>query len=355
MINPELQRYVRRLNPAQHYLVTEFVENYEDGVLRRRDLLERVLRITGSAAAAAGTLLALGVPPAFADPRAAADFAPPAQTGPTSPLSVPADDPAVRGGSLSVRAFDGATLLAYLARPAAAGRYPAVLIAHENQGLVEHFEDVARRYAKAGYVAMVLDLLSRRGGTAAVPENERGAGLTGPDVAPQIVADFQALMAYLRQQPYVLPDRIGITGFCLGGSIAFDVVTKEPSLRAAAPYYGVPDFPDELRNVRAAVFAAYGELDTRVDASIPSTAQGLTAAGVPFRQVVYPGAAHAFFNDTRPFTGTLGYVESAALAAWQDTLAWFDTYLRGGAGRLPATGDGSQAPDATEGDAAAPA
>ena len=95
MINPKLHRYVEQLDSQQNYLITEFVDNYEDGMMRRRDLIERVYRMTGSIAAAAGTLLAMGVKPAFADPLASADLAPPAQTAPTSPFHVPANDPAV--------------------------------------------------------------------------------------------------------------------------------------------------------------------------------------------------------------------------------------------------------------------
>jgi carboxymethylenebutenolidase len=352
MIDPKLQRYVRQLNPTQHYLVSEFVENYEDGLLRRRDLLERVLHITGTAAAAAGTLLALGVKPAFADPRASAEFAPPPQTGPTSPLSVPAADPAVSGTDTSFRAGDGATILGYLARPSAGGRYAAVMICHENQGLAEHFKDVARRFAKAGYVALALDMLSRRGGTAAVSENERGSGISGPGAAEQQVADFQAAMAYLRRQPFVDADRIGMIGFCFGGGVTWNVALKEPTLRAAAAFYGNPDAPDELPNLRAAVLGAYGELDARTTSAGLALEPALAAARKTYKLNVYAGAGHAFFNDTRPNTGTFGYTEVAALAAWRDTLAWFNTYLR--AGRLPGTGDGStEEPPSEEGVAGA--
>jgi carboxymethylenebutenolidase len=336
VIDPKLHTYVGRLGPTAHYLVTEYVENYEEGLLRRRDLLERVFGITGSAAAAAATLLALGVKPAHADPLASAPFTPPAQVPPQSPLHVPADDPAVVGTDTTVTGSDGAAILAYLARPNAAGRFPAVMICHENQGLHEHFKDVARRFAKAGYVAIALDMLSRRGGTDAVPENQRGMLMLG---AAQQVADFQAAMAYLRRQPSVVADRIGMTGFCLGGGITWNTAIREPTLRAAVPFYGNPAFRDELGNIRAAVFGAYGEIDTNTTNTGVSLQPQLAAAGVTYRINVYQGAPHAFYNDTRPNTGNFGYYEPAALAAWQDVLAWFATYLRGAG--LPQTGDGS--------------
>src|SRR5690348_14993137 len=99
------------MNPGQHYLAAEFVDYYHDGVMSRRDMVERVYRITGSGAAAAGALLALGVKPAHADPLASADYVPAPQTGVTSPLSVAANDPAIVAGEVTYRANDGATIL----------------------------------------------------------------------------------------------------------------------------------------------------------------------------------------------------------------------------------------------------
>lgn len=345
MINPKLHRYVDRLDSQQSYLVTEFVDNYEDGVMRRRDLIERVYRITGSVAAAAGTLLALGVKPAFADPLASADLAPPQQTPPTSPFTVAENDPAVIAGPVTYRGGDGATIMAYWARPNAPGRFPAVLVCHENAGTSDHFKDIARRFAKNGYVALHPDLLSRRGGTDAVPANERGMSLSGPGAAEQWVADFRAGMAFLRTQPFVIADRIGMTGYCFGGGITWNVAIKEPTLRAAAPYYGNPSFRDEIANIRAAVLGVYGGADERTTAGGLALQPDLTAAGKTFRINVYPEAPHAFFNDTR----AASYNETAATAAWRDTLEWFGTYLRvAGASALPATGDATAGPTAED-------
>jgi carboxymethylenebutenolidase len=222
--------------------------------------------------------------------------------------------------------------MAYLAQPSAgaagagggggAVRYPAVMICHENRGTGPHYQDVARRFAKAGYVGISLDLLSRQGGTAAVPANQVGGIISGNGAAERFVEDFRAAMAYLRQQPFVNGERIGMTGYCFGGGVTLNVVAKEPTLRAAVPYYGTPSFPEELKNAKAAVMGAYGETDTRVNASIPTVEAGLRAAGVPFQAKIYPGAGHAFYNDTGG-----SYSESAATAAWRDTLEWFGKYL----------------------------
>jgi carboxymethylenebutenolidase len=327
MSKPHLQHYVDALNPTQRYLVTEFVDNYEDGLMGRRDLLERVLRITGSAAAAAGTLLALGCAPAASGPPAVptATPAPAAATAGAqpgrSPLSVAPNDPAVVAGPVTFPSGD-ATVMAYLARPAGSGRHGAVMICHENRGTGPHYEDVARRFAKAGFVGLSLDLLSRQGGTAAVPANQVGAAISGSGAAERFVGDFQAAMAYLRQQTFVDGARIGMTGYCFGGGVTLNMAAREPSLRAAIPYYGTPAFPDELKNAKAAVLGVYAETDARVNASIPTVEQNLGAAGVPFQIKVYPGAGHAFFNDTGG-----NYNEAAATAAWADTLAWLNAHM----------------------------
>jgi carboxymethylenebutenolidase len=327
---------VERLSGGQRYIIQEFVEDYQQGTLGRRDLLERILRITGSAAAAAGVLLTYGVLPSYAMGLATVDEAPAPQATPLSPDSVPEGDPAVTTAAVTFP--NGAdTIQGYLARPRADGRYPAVLICHENAGTAEHFRDVARRYAKRGYAGLVVDLLSRLGGTDAVPANERSPYLFAPENTAVWVTDFQAAMAFLRRQPFVVPERIAMTGYCFGGGVTWDVAVKEPSLRAAAPYYGFANFVGDISGIRAAVLGVYAENDNFVNPQLDQVRAGLAAGRVTSRVVIYPGAGHGFFNDTRPMT----YNEADAVAVWRDTLAWFATYLR--AGGLPQTGDGSGA------------
>jgi carboxymethylenebutenolidase len=157
-----------------------------------------------------------------------------------------------------------------------------------------------------------------------VPANQVGGIISGPGAAERFVEDFRAAMAYLRQQPFVDGDRIGMTGYCFGGGVTLNVAAREPSLRAAIPYYGTPAFPDELKNTRAAVLGVYGETDARVNASIPTVEAALAEAGVPFQAKRYPGAGHAFFNDSGG-----SYNEAAATAAWRDTLEWLNAHLGG--------------------------
>ncbi|MGH2351959.1 MAG: hypothetical protein ACRDJN_10150, partial [Chloroflexota bacterium] len=132
-MSPELNKYLARLDRTQDYLVREFVDNYEDGVMSRRDMMERVFRITGSTATTAAVLLALGVSPAHADPRASVPVQVPPPAEPQSPLSVPADDPTIIAGPVTFPSGDD-TIQGYWARPRADGRYAAVLICHENRG-----------------------------------------------------------------------------------------------------------------------------------------------------------------------------------------------------------------------------
>ena len=314
------QSVLDRLDVTQRYLATEFAEGYEDGLLPRRDLVERVLRMTGGIGSAASLLLALGIPARASHAQAG----PPAYAAsgqPQSPFSVPEGDPGVVAADVMLDS-NGAEIRAYVVRPNADSRYSAVAICHENAGTAEHFRDVARRFAKAGYVAIHLDLLSREGGTEAVPANERAAALTAPGKADLFVQDFRAAIAYLSAHESVRPDAIAMTGYCFGGSVSWNVACREPALAAVAPFYGPPAFPDELANVRAAALGVYGENDARVNASIPSVEAGLAKAGVAHRLVTYPGASHAFFNDTRP-----SYHAEASLQAWHDTLEWFGTHL----------------------------
>ncbi len=310
-----------RLNITQRYLATEFADGYEDGVLTRRDLIERVARMTGGIGTAASVLLALGIRPYSAQ----AQSSPPAYSTPgdaSSPASVTPDDPAVVASDVIV-VNGGVEVAGYLVRPSGDGPFPAIMICHENAGTAEHFRDVARRFAKAGYVALHLDLLSREGGTEAVPANQRGAALTAPGKADLFVGDFRAAMAMLRADQAVRGDAIGMTGYCFGGSVTWNVACREPGLRAVVPFYGPPGFPEELGEIRASCLGVYGETDERVNASIPVVASALETSGIVHALKVYPAAGHAFFNDTRPQV----YVEAASVQAWHDTLEWFAKHL----------------------------
>jgi len=320
------------LNDLQAYLAQEFVDDYLAGRMTRRDLIRRILGITGGIAATATLLLGMGCQPGAVPPPAGPTAQPqpvgasPLPTAPPQPapearskLSVKPDDPAIQAAEVTFPG-DGATLVGYLAQPKGAGPFPAVLVGHENRGLVEHIRDVARRFAKAGYVGLAVDLLSREGGTAKVdPAQVPGKLSADPG---QSVADFQAAFRDLQSLPVVQRDKIGMVGFCFGGGITWRVATAIPELKAAVPFYGPNPPLEDVPMIRAAVLAIYGGEDQRINAGIPAIEAAMQQQGKKFEKAIYPGAGHAFHNDTGA-----AWNEQAASDAWQKTLEWFKRYL----------------------------
>lgn len=346
-----------RLNWLQRYLAEEYVEDYQEGALSRRDALRYLGAVLGSAAAAATLLAACG--PAAAPGRettsgATGGAAGPATAVPPSPTPeeirnqatatvlatndtaatpTPPSVPAgvnVAPGDPDIDASDvtfpgsGLDLVAYLARPKGDGRFPAILVCHENRGLTDHIKDVTRRVAKAGYIGFAVDLLSSMGGTTKVSDPAEIPNIlsgTAPDV---LAGYFLSAIQYLEAQPFVNKDQLGMVGFCFGGGMTWLVSTKAPQLKAAVPFYGPNPPLEAVPNIRAAVLAIYGENDQRINAGIPAIEEAMKQNGKTFEKVIYPGASHAFHNDTGR-----NYNPEAARDAWARTLAWFAKYVRG--------------------------
>ena len=241
------------MNLFQRYLASEFAEDYEEGRLSRRDALKLIASVTGSLIAANSILASCAPPPestatgepaptdaATAQPlasdTAAADPSATEAAAQSAYGTVMPDDPAVIASEVQISAAD-TNIMGYLARPASEGPAPVILVCHENRGLTPHIQDVARRFAKAGYVGLAVDLLSRQGGSAAVgQENVPGAlGNIPPD---QFVEDFKSGWRYLQGQSFADTRRVGMTGFCFGGGVTWRVATQMPELLAAVPFYG---------------------------------------------------------------------------------------------------------------------
>ncbi|MFO1314658.1 MAG: dienelactone hydrolase family protein [Burkholderiales bacterium] len=298
------------MDDLKQYLVDEFVEDYEEGRLSRRDALRLLAGLTGAAMAAQ-----------LLDARAQAP-APGAGALPAVPpgVRVAPDDPAIVAGPVRFPSGDG-DVGGYLAHPAAAGRHPIVLVCHENRGLTPHIEDVTRRLAKAGFVGVAVDLVSRDGGTAKHASDAVPA-LLGKAPAGQAVADFQAALRYAQAQPYARADRVGMIGFCFGGGVTWRVATATPAVRAAVPFYGLPAPAADAAKIEAAVLAIYAGRDERINATIPATEAAMQQAGRTYRKVVYADTEHGFHNDTGS-----RYDAAAAKAAWDETLAWLARYL----------------------------
>lgn len=322
---------MRPLGQFETYLVHEFVEDYQDGLMSRRDMVSRVLHITGSVAATATILSKLGVTPRL-DSAAAQEATPVAPAASQSPLTIAADDPRMVGEEITFPGSD-ATIMAYQAQPAAetgsptaTGALPLVLICHENRGLTEHIRDVARRCAVEGYVACAVDLLSRNGGTASVTDQSAIPSLLTGDVDPnRHVGDFQAAVDYYKTQTFVDSDRVAMTGYCFGGGIAWRATEQIAELKAAAPFYGPPPPLDQVPHIKAAVLGVYSDDPSDfANEGRDDLVAALEAAGVTFEIKIYPGTQHAFHNDTGA-----RYNQDQALAAWTDTIAWFAAYDKG--------------------------
>lgn len=311
---------LEQLNPMQRYLVHEFVEDYEDGLLSRRDMISRVLHITGSVAGAAAVLTSLGVQATGAQ---GATPAPP--DGPQSPLSVAETDERVFATNVTFAGPDDANIQAYQSVPAdlLGEALPLVLVCHENRGLTDHIRDVTRRLAVEGYMALAIDLLSREGGTDAIDDpSEIPAILTDGD-PNRHVADFQAAIAHYGVSGEADLTRVGMTGFCFGGGITWRAATQITELRAAVPWYGPPPPLEDVPNIQAAVLGIYSDdPDDFANEGLEDLEAALEEAGVTFQINVYPDTQHAFHNDTGQ-----RYNEEQAAAAWNDMLAWFGQHL----------------------------
>jgi len=222
-----------------------------------------------------------------------------------------------------VKAADGAGLIGYLSRPKADGRYPGIVVVHENRGLLEHIKDVTRRYATAGFVAVAVDLVSRDGGADKLTDQAAYNAALGKRSADDMVKDLQAAFDHLKGQAFVNASKLGITGFCFGGGMVWSTLNARTAVQAAVPYYGpAPGDVAGIGSTRAAVLAVYAEQDTRVTQGKDTIEPQLKKAGVPYQINVYPGVNHAFYNDTGARYGA-----EQARKAWVDSIEWFRKYL----------------------------
>jgi carboxymethylenebutenolidase len=232
------------------------------------------------------------------------------------------DDPAVIAAQIEFPAPDNTPLIGYLAQPSTGELAPVILVCHENRGLTPHIQDVTRRFAKAGYVSLAVDLLSRLGGSAALGEGNV-PGALGNITPEQFVEDFRSGWRYLQNLSFAQADKVGMTGFCFGGGVTWLVATQMPELLAAVPFYGPHPPLEDVPNIKAAVLAIYGELDSRINGGIPQIEEAMAANNKVYEKMIYPDADHAFHNDTGP-----RFNPEAAKDAWVRTLGWFEKYVR---------------------------
>ena len=215
---------------------------------------------------------------------------------------------------------DGAEMKGYVSRPKADGKYPAIVVIHENRGLNPHIEDVTRRAALAGYLALAPDALSPLGGTPTDADQARD--MFQKLDASKNLNNFVKAFDYLRSRKDC-NGKFGTVGFCWGGGMVNQLAVNVPHLKAAVAFYGRQPEPADVTKIKAAVQLHYAGPDERINAGIPAYEEALKKAKVTYELYSYEGAQHAFHNDTAPTR----YNEAAAKLAWERTLAFFQKNL----------------------------
>ena len=281
--------------------IIQLYDEYTHERLDRRVFMDRLARMAGGTAAAAALL-----------PVLKANYA--------KAAIVPPDDARLQTERVT---FEGATgeVQGYLARPADAdSALPAVVVIHENRGLNPHIEDVARRVALEGFVALAPDFLSPQGGT---PEDEDQArDMISQLDQQQTVQNALAAVDYLAGHE-ATTDKVGVVGFCWGGALANQVAVNSANVDAVVPFYGRQPASSEVSKIRAPLLLHYAGLDERINAGIPEYEQALQDAGVDYTIHMYEGANHAFHNDT----SEARYDPQAAELAWSRTIEFFKQHL----------------------------
>ncbi len=269
--------------------------------LDRRVFMQRLAELAGGTAAASALL-----------PLLEANYA--------KAAIIPPNDNRVTTERVSIQGQAG-DIRGYLARPAgASGRLPAIVIVHENRGLNPHIEDVTRRAALEGFVALAPDFLSRADGT---PENQDQAREMIGRLDPQgVVEDARHVIAWLGNHEGT-NGKVGIVGFCWGGGVVGRVAAEVPELDAGVVFYGRVPPLDAVPRIKAPLLLNYAGTDEGVNGGVPGFKEALDKAGVRYELHMYEGAQHAFHNDT----SEARYNADAAKLAWDRTIAFFKANL----------------------------
>ena len=278
-------------------------DKYVHGAIDRRGFLDGAAKFAVGGMTAAMLLDALN--PKFAEAQ-----------------QVPKDDKRLKAEYLEYQSPQGTgRMRGYFVRPSnASGKLPGVLVVHENRGLNPHIEDITRRLALEGFVAFAPDALTPLGGYPG--EEDKARELFQKLDQTKTREDFVAATAFLKSRPECT-GRVGVVGFCYGGSISNMLATRVPDLAAAVPFYGTQAPAADVPNIKAPLLIHYAENDERVNAGWPPYEAALKASKVQYEAHFYPGTQHGFNNDTTP-----RYDEAAAKLAWSRTVDFFKKHLR---------------------------
>ena len=247
---------------------------------------------------------------------AAAAIAPMLAANQARAAMVASDDTHLSTETVAFEGGNGERMSGYLARPAdTAGDLPAVVVIHENRGLNAHIEDVARRLALEGFLALAPDFLAPAGGTPA--DEDQARGMIGALNQTSTVANAVAAVDWLGGND-LSNGNVGAVGFCWGGGLVNQLAVASPELKAAVAYYGVQPAADQVASIKARLLLHYAGLDERINAGIPAFEEALKANGVDYQIFVYDGVNHAFNNDT----SEARYNKEAATLAWSRTVAF---------------------------------
>jgi carboxymethylenebutenolidase len=217
----------------------------------------------------------------------------------------------------------------YFVRPVSAdtraetpAKLPGIIVVHENRGLNPHIEDIARRLALANFMVFAPDGLTSLGGFPG--DDYRGGEMFKKVDGKKMAEDFVASAMWLKSRADCT-GKIGVTGFCYGGSISNTLAVRlGVDLAAAVPFYGGPPAKEDISKIKGAILVHHGELDTRLAATWPAYDAALKEINVPHEGYIYPGAVHGFNCDATPER----YNKAAADLAWQRTLGWFNKHVR---------------------------
>ena len=271
------------------------------GLIDRREFLRRLSLLAGSVAAANALL------PLFENNYARAAI-------------VPKDDPRLITDSVKYPGNPGDVRAAF-ARPKGDAKLPAVIVIHENRGLNAHIEDVTRRIALEGFLALAPDALSPVGGTP--PDETKAVEMIYKLDMKSTISNFVAAVKYLKTHP-MSTGKVGVVGFCWGGEMTNQVAVNSPDVSAAVPYYGRQPASEDVPKIKASLLLQYAGNDEGINKGIAAYEEALKKASIDYKLYMYEGAAHAFNNDMN----AARYNKAAAELAWGRTIAFFKEKLK---------------------------
>ncbi len=281
--------------------ITDLYKDYRNGGTDRRSFLKKLTLFAG------GTAAALALLPVLEENELKAS-------------TPPQDDPDLVTEFITYPAETG-EMRAYLARPKDGKKLPAVIVIHENRGLVPHIQDVTRRMAREGFLAIGPDALSPLGGT---PEDITNVGAMFKQLdGEKTTKNFVAAVKYLKTHPNS-NGKVGCTGFCWGGAMTNQVAVNSPDLNAAVPYYGRQPVEADVAKIKAPIMAHYAENDEGINAGIAAFEEALKKYKKEYQIFKYEGTGHGFNNDTNAGR----YNEAAAKLAWSRTIGFFKEKLK---------------------------